>query len=257
MNKIDIINVRFGRLVVLRQEGKYKSGTKLYICLCDCGKTCQTSLSHLRNAEVKSCGCLAKEASSKNGKLGIKNILGQKFGKLTVIDESDHTVYGIKWKCQCDCGNFSIVLGTNLRKSSGTISCGCANREALIKIGKIRRLKNPWAAQIYQYQSGAFQRKLEFNLSEDQFKSLVLNNCFYCGITPQTQCQGAELKEQKILRNGIDRLNPDIGYTNDNCVSCCWTCNESKSNKTYSQFLYEIKIRYEHLLSKGIIKMNS
>ena len=251
---MDIINMKFGRLKVIKQEGQYKNGTKLYFCICDCGGTCKTSMPHLKRGEVKSCGCLSKEISSKNGKLGVKNIIGQKFGKLIVLEENSRSKYGIKWKCQCDCGNFSIVLGTNLRRKNGTRSCGCSNLEAIIKRGKLRRSKNPWLVEMHHYKSGANQRQLEFDLSEEQFKSLILDNCYYCGTMPKTNCQSAALKEQKILRNGIDRLNPELGYTQLNCVSCCWTCNESKSNKTYDQFLYEIKIRYEHLLSKGILK---
>ena len=253
MRNINIIGERFGRLIVVRQEGTYKSGTKLYICRCDCGGECQTSLPHLRNEEVKSCGCLAKETASQNGKLGKKSLLGQKFGRLTVIEEADHTKYGIKWICQCDCGNEAMVLGVNLRKKDGTQSCGCLHDEAITDAGKKRRAKNPWAVEMYHYESGAKQRNLCFDLTEEQFKKLILSPCHYCGTLPLMKCQGAELKEQSMLRNGIDRKCPNTGYVIDNCVSCCWTCNEDKSNKSYEQFLQDTKRRYDYLRSNNLI----
>ncbi len=53
-----------------------------------------------------------------------KDLTGQRFGRLTVLefmpDETRHT----KWKCKCDCGNIKIVEGANL-KSGNTQSCGC------------------------------------------------------------------------------------------------------------------------------------
>ena len=59
------------------------------------------------------------------------NLIGQKFGRLTVIDRTDNyvTPKGTKhsrWLCQCDCGNpnLIVVTGTHL-KTGHTQSCGC------------------------------------------------------------------------------------------------------------------------------------
>lgn len=48
---------------------------------------------------------------------------GQKFNRLSVIrlHKSDKKSY---WECLCDCGNFTIVSGGDL-KSGNTRSCGC------------------------------------------------------------------------------------------------------------------------------------
>ena len=60
----------------------------------------------------------------------IKDITNQKFGKLTAIRlatpeekekyKSRHAI----WYCQCDCGNFCFVSGTDLRTGK-QVSCGC------------------------------------------------------------------------------------------------------------------------------------
>ena len=54
-----------------------------------------------------------------------KNLIGQRFGKLVVIERAGSTSDGhAKWKCKCDCGNFTEVRGDSLRNGSIS-SCGC------------------------------------------------------------------------------------------------------------------------------------
>lgn len=60
----------------------------------------------------------------------LKDITGQKFGKLTVIKhaKSKKGYHGAMWECVCECGNTIVVNGQNL-KSGNTTSCGCIGRE--------------------------------------------------------------------------------------------------------------------------------
>lgn len=58
-----------------------------------------------------------------------KNEVGNKYGKLTVIEfggmyKSLSGSTGALWKCQCDCGNKKVILGKSLRRKI-TVSCGC------------------------------------------------------------------------------------------------------------------------------------
>ena len=76
-----------------------------------------------------------------------KDLLGMRFGKLTVtgIDEErtkDNKVY---WLCKCDCGNITSVQSTALtRKKCFTKSCGCArNSKEAIEKAKITRESYP------------------------------------------------------------------------------------------------------------------
>lgn len=55
-------------------------------------------------------------------------------GKLTVIQQVDDYIYpngkkSDKWLCQCECGEFTIVLGARI-KNETTKSCGCYNKES-------------------------------------------------------------------------------------------------------------------------------
>lgn len=64
-------------------------------------------------------------------------MLGQRFGKLTVIAEGGKNKHGrYLWVCRCDCGMTTGPLnGNNLRRGD-TTSCGCWRRETTGKTGK-------------------------------------------------------------------------------------------------------------------------
>lgn len=59
-----------------------------------------------------------------------QNLVGQRFGRLTVIEFAgyDNNGHHSMWLCQCDCGNMTKVLGCNLKKGN-TTSCGCVHSE--------------------------------------------------------------------------------------------------------------------------------
>ena len=55
----------------------------------------------------------------------IKDLKGQRFGKLTVIDRYENTKSGrVRWLCKCDCGN-TVVRASDSLKWGDTFSCGC------------------------------------------------------------------------------------------------------------------------------------
>lgn len=58
-------------------------------------------------------------------------MIGKRFGRLTVIAEGGRTKTGMAmWKCECECGNTTIVRGAHLR--SGRIkSCGCFRQQEI------------------------------------------------------------------------------------------------------------------------------
>lgn len=52
------------------------------------------------------------------------NLIGQQFGRLTVIRRVENQNGKICWLCQCECGNTKIVTREHFRRG-GTKSCGC------------------------------------------------------------------------------------------------------------------------------------
>jgi hypothetical protein len=122
-NLKDITGQRFGRLTVLEEAGRTKSGNARWLCRCDCGKEATVIGANLRGGTSQSCGCL------RGGYSLLKNITGQKFGRLMVKQMMlERASNGhVLWLCECECGGEAIVAGSNLRDGS-TNSCGCLRR---------------------------------------------------------------------------------------------------------------------------------
>lgn len=58
----------------------------------------------------------------------MKDLIGQKFNRWTVINRADNRGKHIFWLCKCDCGNSGIINGHSLR-IQGSKSCGCYAKE--------------------------------------------------------------------------------------------------------------------------------
>ena len=57
-------------------------------------------------------------------------LIGQRFGRLTVAEAAESKNGRAMWLCRCDCGRECIVSGTNL-KNGHTRSCGCRKENDL------------------------------------------------------------------------------------------------------------------------------
>lgn len=69
-----------------------------------------------------------------------KDLTGQLFGRLTVIERVDDYVspkgqHKVQYLCQCNCGNEIIVSSGDLR-SGNTRSCGCLSIEKIVERSK-------------------------------------------------------------------------------------------------------------------------
>lgn len=77
VNKIDI-GARYGRLTVVSRAGKSKSGDRLYLCHCDCGKDKEITAAQLKSGEAISCGCALAEFRKSFGKYGARGAAASK-----------------------------------------------------------------------------------------------------------------------------------------------------------------------------------
>ena len=73
------------------------------------------------------------------------NLIGQKFGKLTVIERDYSRKRRAYWICKCECGNTTVVASCDLR-SGHTQSCGCKCFESHNAKHKMKhtRIYNIW-----------------------------------------------------------------------------------------------------------------
>lgn len=89
----------------------------------------------------------------------MKELSGQRFGRLVVLGRTEERKYGnVIWLCECDCGAIKKINGASLR-SGRTYSCGCIRKELAAKrcmmfkthghcIGKPSRTYRSWQAMI-------------------------------------------------------------------------------------------------------------
>lgn len=153
--KIDLTNQVFGRLTVLEQtENIITPNGRSHVawkCKCDCGNIVVVRGDCLRKGNTVSCGCKAEEIISTAGHNRLIDLTGQQFGFLTVLKQSGNkdNKGGIKWLCQCECGNTIEVSSSNLRrKKEGTISCGCKKSKGEYKIAQLlMQLQIPFITQ--------------------------------------------------------------------------------------------------------------
>jgi hypothetical protein len=76
------------------------------------------------------------------GKWHAKDMIGQVFGYLTVIerdgDYPQKTGHHAKWLCQCQCGKKVVVVGNQMRRGK-TKSCGCLKATCSVTHGFARK----------------------------------------------------------------------------------------------------------------------
>ena len=58
----------------------------------------------------------------------ILDLIGQRFGRLTVVERAENKGKQTRYLCRCDCGKENIFYTTNLTRGLST-SCGCLRKE--------------------------------------------------------------------------------------------------------------------------------
>lgn len=127
-NGINMLNQVFGRLTVIeRCDRKSSNGQYYWKCKCECGNIKDVRGDALREGKTLSCGCYSIQRTRETAESRIKDLSGMRFGKLVAIKyigKNKSNQY--QWLCKCDCGNETVILGTNLVQGY-TKSCGCIN----------------------------------------------------------------------------------------------------------------------------------
>lgn len=180
-----------------------------------------------------------------------KDLVGIRFGRLLVIEDSGERTScgGIKYKCLCDCGNYSITARSEMI-SGRAISCGCYRkekaREGRQKLkGKPCNPNSKYKTNDERYANYVFRQikqraktdNIDFSLDFEQVKSLIQSRCYYCNSEKSNKYKVPKFSDDYVYKyNGIDRIDSAIGYESRNVVPCCKWCNQAKSTMTQSDF---------------------
>ena len=154
----------------------------------------------------------------------LQNLIGQKFGKLTVIERAENYVspkgqQQTQWLCKCDCGNECVVWGTSL-KNQLTTSCGCK--------GRGKKTHGYSKTRIYKIWRGMHDRcenpkHIKYALYGAEGKSVC------------EEWQAFEPFYEWAMNNGyndnltIERVDGNKGYSPDNCI---WADEITQNNNT-------------------------
>jgi hypothetical protein len=78
------------------------------------------------------------------------NMIGEKYGKLTVISLCTEKTSGGRrlWLCQCECGNYKKATRSHLQNGN-TTSCGCVRKAKDKKLGKKLHRHGLYGKRIY------------------------------------------------------------------------------------------------------------
>lgn len=127
-NRVDVlekyaylVGEKINRWTVLELIPKKKACSAL--CRCECGTEKEVGVYNLITGKSKDCGCGRKQMLSETR---TKNMVGQRFGRLTVTEllPESNNLNRRMYICKCDCGNEITVSSICLREGK-TESCGC------------------------------------------------------------------------------------------------------------------------------------
>lgn len=125
----------FGRLTVRCQAGKSRANRYQWLCDCKCGNTVTALGSMLKIGNIRSCGCLRRETTSKTGLTSVVDLTGKRYHMLVVLRRNALNIRrSAAWDCKCDCGRETTVASTDLKEKM-VRSCGCMR--ALSLIGRV------------------------------------------------------------------------------------------------------------------------
>jgi len=160
------------------------------------------------------------------------DLTGRVFGYLTVVERTftSNKSRNAMWKCLCVCGKEHAASGGNLQ--TGNIrSCGCKTAELFSESSR----KRPYESLYNQFLSTARDNNREVDLSYECFVSFTATDeCEYCG---GPVCWSAYNVNENGSAYNLDRKDNTKGYTKDNVVVCCTTCNRAKGARyTYQEW---------------------
>ena len=165
------------------------------------------------------------------------DLTGQRFTRLVALEQAGFNHRNeILWKCKCDCGGLTTVVGGYLL-STNTKSCGCYHKIRTRSLFK-KPLEFTGAGKVLSsYRKRARESGRVFELDRDYFTDLIQHNCYYCGAVPGNRWK---VHETEFIYQGVDRIDNAEGYTLDNCVPCCMICNKMKKAMSSKEFLDHI-----------------
>ena len=168
----------YGYLTVIERAENTKEGRARWLYQCRCGNTVVVLGKHLRSGNTKSCGCYQREQAAKSNMDRVGSLVGQKFGKLTVIYENGFITHtnGKRsriYYCECDCGNIVPSAQHQYLAYGDLTSCGCIRSKGEFQIEQLLKEHSIEYIREYSFSDLVDDLPLRFDFAVFKDKRLI------------------------------------------------------------------------------------
>jgi phosphopantetheine adenylyltransferase len=167
-----------------------------------------------------------------------RDISGQKFGKLFVLNYVETINKLSRYLCQCDCGNQKVLIRKLLVRGD-TKSCGCDWIQSNSKHHSWKGYEDLPLDFFTSIKRGAKSRNIEFDIKIEDIWDLLIRQDRKCALS------GLDLKFSQIRKNrtlqttcSLDRIDSSMGYVNGNVQWVHKKINIMKNKLLDKDFIY-------------------
>lgn len=146
----------------------------------------------------------------------IKDLTGQVFGRLTVIELHGRTARrSILWLCKCACGKFTVSVGADMRHGK-KLSCGCLRGE---KSSQRAMARNTTHGKTHTPEYRIWQSMLKRcrNKNDPSYPRYGGRGIAVCKRWLSFTSFLADMGPRPSRGHSLDRTNGALNYTPDNC----------------------------------------
>jgi len=147
-----------------------------------------------------------------------KEVVGERFGRLVVLEENHTPGTNRRVNCECDCGEIKTAILLSHLRSGKIVSCGCYRVERVREVNKeLNTRHGMYGTRPYRIWDGIMDRTIRCRQEHRDWESYAGR-----GITCDDKWKTFEgfwedMEEGYSENLELDRINVNGNYTKDNC----------------------------------------